>query len=288
MKLDILNEINLKNEKCVSEKQIAELIKKSPGCLGLGELDLVGVEVPQVGGGFLDLLLQDGEPTRYCVEVQLGKTDPSHIIRAIEYWDLQRSRYKGIDHVCVLIAEEITGRFFNVITLLGNSVPIVAIKLSAAKNDLGLSIMFSKILDTRQEYYGGDKELDEYVEVDRSYWVERASSASIGVVERIFTLMKDQISNSELNFAKHYIGPKIEGRSRNFCVFHPRKSTMVLEVKLPLEAEILASIEESKCDYLGYNQRYGTYKFSLKSDDEGLNDQFLVGLICKAHDQMMN
>jgi hypothetical protein len=42
----------------------------------------------------LDLLLQDADGNRrYEVEVQLGKTDESHIIRTIEYWDIERKRY---------------------------------------------------------------------------------------------------------------------------------------------------------------------------------------------------
>ncbi len=38
--------------------------------------------------GRLDLLLQDANQRRYEVEIQLGATDESHIIRTIEYWDI--------------------------------------------------------------------------------------------------------------------------------------------------------------------------------------------------------
>jgi len=31
--------------------------------------------------------------TRYHVELQLGATDESHIIRTIEYWDTERRRW---------------------------------------------------------------------------------------------------------------------------------------------------------------------------------------------------
>ena len=46
--------------------------------------------------------------TRYEVEIQLGTTDESHIIRTIEYWDIERRRYPQYDHVAVIVAEEIT------------------------------------------------------------------------------------------------------------------------------------------------------------------------------------
>ena len=59
--------------------------------MGLGDLDLKDRERIQPGVGRLDLLLQDPETnSRYEVEIQLGKTDESHIIRTIEYWDTRR------------------------------------------------------------------------------------------------------------------------------------------------------------------------------------------------------
>ena len=44
------------------------------------------------GAGRLDMLLQDEDGTaRYEVELQLGASDEAHIIRTIEYWDLERA-----------------------------------------------------------------------------------------------------------------------------------------------------------------------------------------------------
>jgi hypothetical protein len=44
--------------------------------------------------GRFDPLLEDPDPeaaTRYEVEIQLGATDESHIIRTLEYWDIERN-----------------------------------------------------------------------------------------------------------------------------------------------------------------------------------------------------
>ena len=77
--------IFLKNHADLNEKWIQEIIADDPSVLGLGELILKDKERHQRGAGRLDLLLQDPEsPTRYEVELQLGKTDESHIIRTIE------------------------------------------------------------------------------------------------------------------------------------------------------------------------------------------------------------
>lgn len=65
--------------------------------------------------------------------IQLGKTDESHIIRTIEYWDLERKRYPQYDHTAVIVAEEITSRFLNVISLFNRNIPLVAIQMQAIR-----------------------------------------------------------------------------------------------------------------------------------------------------------
>ena len=79
-----------------------------------------------------DLLLSDASTnTCYEVEIQLGATDESHIIRTIEYWDLEKNRYPLYDHVAVIVAEDVTSRFLNVISLLNRAVPLIAIQMNA-------------------------------------------------------------------------------------------------------------------------------------------------------------
>ena len=63
-----------------------------------GDLILKDSERIQPQGGRLDLLLQNAESSnRFEVEIQLGRTDESHIIRTIEYWDVERKRYPQYD-----------------------------------------------------------------------------------------------------------------------------------------------------------------------------------------------
>jgi hypothetical protein len=70
----------------VTEKQIQDQIAANPSILGLGDLEVRYKERTQPHAGRLDLLLQDPDTLkRYEVEIQLGATDESHIIRTIEY-----------------------------------------------------------------------------------------------------------------------------------------------------------------------------------------------------------
>jgi hypothetical protein len=101
--------ISLASHPIIKESWIQEQIANDPSLLGLGDLIMKDKERMQPRAGRLDLLLQDAESKRkYEVEVQLGKTDEAHIIRTIEYWDIERKRYPQYDHCTVIIAEDIT------------------------------------------------------------------------------------------------------------------------------------------------------------------------------------
>lgn len=102
----------LKSHPEFTEKWVQDLIANDPSILNLGDLVMRDRERIQPRAGRLDLLLQDPETKRrYEVELQLGETDEAHIIRTIEYWDIERKRYPQYDHCAVLIAEDITSRF---------------------------------------------------------------------------------------------------------------------------------------------------------------------------------
>ena len=82
--------VSLKDHSVFNEKWVQKIIADDPSIIGLGDLILKDKERLQPRAGRLDLLLQDSDSTRrYEVEIQLGKTDESHIIRTIEYWDIE-------------------------------------------------------------------------------------------------------------------------------------------------------------------------------------------------------
>lgn len=74
---------------------LREVIANDPSILGLGDLVLKETERMQPKAGRLDILLQDSEiDKRYEVEIMLGRVDESHIIRCIEYWDIEENDTK--------------------------------------------------------------------------------------------------------------------------------------------------------------------------------------------------
>jgi hypothetical protein len=115
--------LSLKEHPELNERWVQDRIAEDPSLLGLGDLVLKDKERRQPHAGRLDLVFQDAEEDRrYEVEIQLGRTDESHIIRTIEYWDIERRRYPQYEHCAVIVAEDITSRFLNVISQFNSAI----------------------------------------------------------------------------------------------------------------------------------------------------------------------
>jgi hypothetical protein len=105
-------------------------------------------------------------------------------MRTIEYWDIERQRYPALEHRAVIVAEEITARFFNVIKLLNRAVPLVAIQLSAFRFGDEIVLHPTRVLDTYE--FGAEPEEEEGAEqVDLAYWQKKTNPESLRVVEAI-------------------------------------------------------------------------------------------------------
>ena len=173
--------INLKGHSEFNETWVQKIIAEDPSILNLGNLILKDKERNQPSSGRLDLLLQDEESTkRYEVEIQLGRVDESHIIRTIEYWDIERKRYPQYEHSAVIIAEDITSRFLNVISLFNGVIPLIAIQMSAVKIGNTISLLFTKVLDqTNLGLVDEDEEV--YEATDRNYWEVKSNKQTVAL-----------------------------------------------------------------------------------------------------------
>ena len=108
--------------------------------------------------------------------MQLGKSDASHIVRTLEYWDIEKKRFPQYDHCAVLIAEDITSRFLNVISLFNGFIPIIAIQVKALRIENTISLLFTTVVD---EMALATEEEDESIKVDRKYWEDKGSEESV-------------------------------------------------------------------------------------------------------------
>jgi hypothetical protein len=260
--------LSIKAHNELSEKWVQDLIAADPSILGLGDdLELRQKERIQPRAGRLDLILQDSEGRRYEVELQLGNTDESHIIRTIEYWDIERKRYPQYDHCAVLIAEDITSRFLNVISLFNGTIPLIAIQMQALRVAGKVTLVFTKVLDEMPRGLVEEDEEAAATPTDRSYWEARASTATFGIVNGILEIAKQFDPKLELTYKKHYIGLGRDGSAFNFVIFQPKKSTVTLQIRLPKTSEVDAKIAQADLDELEYESHFGRYKLRLSAGD---------------------
>lgn len=184
-------------------------IIENPSCLHLGDLEVVSREKQQATGGRLDILLKDPEDdSMYEVEVMLGETDETHIIRTIEYWDNEKRKWPQRQHYPVLVAESITRRFFNVVQLLSHAIPIIGIQANIVEAGGQRMLTFSKIIDTYEELEDTDTAADEVH--DESYWRTK-SSATTDVAKYLYELVAPLYRQPVLKYVKYYISIQVDG-----------------------------------------------------------------------------
>jgi hypothetical protein len=276
--------INLKGSAEFTERWVQDRIANEPAILGLGDVVLKDKERTQPRAGRLDLLLQASEGTaRFEVEIQLGATDESHIIRTIEYWDIERKRYPQYDHFAVLVAEDITSRFLNVIGLFNGQIPLIAIQMSALRVEDRVGLVFTKVLD--QITRGLIDEDEETHEVtDRAFWESKVSRESVGMVDKLFAVVREQDPSFELKYNKFYISPAIRGEPANFVIFRPKQTFLRVEPRLPQSEEIHHTLEQAGLDVMDYDQRWGRYRIRVGPDDIENHRKVLTEIIRLAHE----
>jgi len=251
-----------KDDRWLDERWLQEMIYSNPSILGLGDIKPLDKEKRQSSGGRLDLLfkdLRDDANTMYEVEVMLGETDPSHIIRSIEYWDNEKRKYPQRPHVCVLIAESFERRYFNVVQILSMNIPMIAIQADLLEVDKEYVLTFTKILDIYVEPQDGDDEVivNEPWWNDKSGWTVNTAKDLLGLID---------IDKKAIRYTQSYISILINGRTSYMLNKRTQPtSSLWFNVKDEEKAEAIKIL--FKEDNVDYN--YNKYKeFVINVDQQ--------------------
>ncbi len=186
------------------EYWLQDQIADDPCILGLGDLVVVAREKNQSSGGRLDFLLgEDSENgMMYEVELMLGATDESHIIRTLEYWDLERRRWPKRAHTAVLVAEKMNRRFFNVIQLLSLTIPIVAIQVNVVEVAGNRVLHFTRILDAYLDpELEGRSQIENAEAVGEEVWQQK-SPITLASVKALYSAVQPALPTSALKYFK--------------------------------------------------------------------------------------
>jgi predicted DNA binding CopG/RHH family protein len=279
--------ISLKNSRVYTEKWLQKQIEDDPSLIGLGDLEFRNTEKILIGGGRLDTILYDPEDLkRYEVEIQLGKTDETHIIRTIEYWDIEKKRNPQYEHCAVIIAEDITSRFLNVISLFNGFIPIIAIQVKALQFGDNISLFFTKVLDeTKFELLEEDTITET---VNRQYWEEKANKNMLKLVDEIIDHLDVVREEYNLKYNKHYIGLEKNGSANNFVNFKPRKNSVIIHIKLDKLEEYDDLIEQYDIEEMSYEKRFKQYRFKINKKDISTNIALIKQLVNAAKENYRN
>lgn len=247
------------------EYWLQDVIYENPKVIGLGNLIAINKEKKQSSGGRLDILLKDpSDNSMYEVEVMLGETDPSHIIRAIEYWDNEKRKYPQRQHFCVLIAESFDRRYFNVIQLMSLNIPMIAIQVELLEVNEEKILNFTKIIDI---YCEPEEDESETKQVNEASWNNDSPWTNLNA-KTLFEIIKDKHEKITLRYTQSYISIIIDGKIFYYlCKRMKPTSALFFTVKDEEKVEKIKKIlEENKIDY-----NYNRYKeFMLSVDVESI------------------
>jgi hypothetical protein len=267
-----------------TERWVQSRIAEDPAILGLGEVVLRDQERLQPRAGRLDLLLQDVETKRrYEVELQLGSTDENHIVRTIEYWDIERKRYPQYEHCAVIVAEDITSRFLNVISLFNGSIPLIAIQMQALMVGEHLTLHFTTVVDELTRGMIDEDEDAEAAPADRVYWERKAARDTVGLADELLAIVRSIDPTLELKYNQFYIGLSRDRQPFNFAIFRPRKNHILLELRLPEAEEITTRLETAGIETQPYERRDGAYRLRLTRKDVVTHSDTIRELMALAH-----
>jgi hypothetical protein len=251
----------------LDEKWLQDRIKDDPSLLGLGELEIVSREHRQPIGGRIDFLMRNAD-TFYEVEVMLGALDESHIIRTIEYWDVERQRRPQYDHCAVIVAENITSRFFNVLRLLNRAVPMIAIQLNAFRLNATEVVLHAVTVLNVVEEIADDVDVDPAERADRPFWEKKASPDFLATIDRVVSLLREGGLDPRLTYNRYHVAMGTTGY--NFCWFHPRKlGNCHVECRFDSETRdaVLAELQGAGIDASPRRTEYVGLEISSKTLD---------------------
>ena len=142
--------------------------------------------------------------------------------------------------MAVIVAEDITSRFLNIIGLFNGFIPLVALQMNAVKVGENITLIFTKVFDQRVSFGEGEEEIAEVT--DRWYWKKRGTKAKVLMADEMLNILKGIDGELELKYNKFYIGMAKSNKPFNFVIFRPKKQYLRVEHKLAQSQQI-----EEKC-----------------------------------------
>lgn len=186
------------------ERWLQDQIIEDTSILGLGDLVVIQHEKQVYLDERSEFLMYDPvNSLKYEIEIVLDLLDDGYIIDTFEYWEMEQERFSSLERRVVILTEDVTNNFFDIIKLMSKSIPVIVIQFNVFKNKNQLLLKFVKILDLTEAINEEDQEIQ--VVANRNYWESRATFKSVELVDLMPEIVKTK-SKPIILYNKERIG----------------------------------------------------------------------------------
>jgi predicted transport protein len=153
--------------------------------------------------------------------------------------------------------------------------------MTAIKLDGGVGLKFTRVVD---EITRGPNDVDDggAEVVGRDYWVKRSSEQVLQLADQVLAVVKEFDPTLSLKYNKHYIGIAKDGVARNFIWLGPARSHLRLNISLPKDDTIIAELDKSGLNLMGY--KWGAYRIRLSQSDDVGHSELIKTLLKKSYE----
>ena len=142
--------------------------------------------------------------------------------------------------------------------------PIIAIQLKAIKVDGKLSVIFTKVLDELNRGLVGEDE-DVQSPATRAHWESRSSPASMAMVDKVLTVVRQFEAKLDLRDTNTYITFTKDNVLHNFAWLFPQKRSLGVKISTSDAENVADRIKAAELDGK-FNAKSQTYMFWLTEE----------------------
>jgi predicted transport protein len=181
------------------------------------------------------------------------------------------------------VAEDITGRFLNVINLFNGIIPIIAIQIQAYEMSDGIALTFTKVID-ELELGEDDSTVIVRGTTTRKNYEENVPKQILEMVDTLYHILTTLDQEYELKYNKYYIGLARAGVVNNFLQFRPKQNFLKLTFKLGQSSDLEKEMENAGLDVIGYDQKWHEYHVRITPKDFQVHQKLLGEIVQNAFD----
>lgn len=182
----------------------------------------------------------------------------------------------------MLVAEEVTARFLNILQLINGVVPIVVLQVSALQVGHQVVLSFTKLLD---EVSLGTELEDDPGARTRSWWEGRASAASLKLLDECLDLLRALDPELAPSYQKSYVGVSQNNRPSNFVTFRPLRHGLRVEIRAGNLRWFEDRFAAEGLARLSIDRRWRGLRFVLNPGEVAEHEKLLKSLLRAAYKQ---